>query len=482
MIELEDSNEHKNNKNKQTETAKGGAHKIPTKDDQENHRINPYKINRKASSVTELNVKAEAESSEKSGGKKGKKNQKDNRIQESKDKKKNKPTMENIPQNSKTSKISKTFKTSKSFKTFKTSKFPKNSKISNISKTSTKLKGNTTKNGKKDKKHKMAKNNKMNIRKPADKDKRVPPNKVSVLQSNNNTSNKHKNMSDKNIIKNQKRKDLTVKIATAPVQNFNGREFKSVHSVGEQLGKRNQAKENSNLAKNGSIEGKSKAQGEKSKPGKYKKSLNTSEALKEKSFNETSFQAIHIKGKDLGEGGNRLEKETGNQSLSSHRGKDYSDDEQEGTDKTVNFKEANFLSLHGNRNISSLRDKDYSDDEQEGTDKTMTFKEANFLSLHGNRSLSSHRGKDYADDEQEGTDKTVNFKKTNFLSIHSNDPDDQIMKKEPSRVTGKTDFLKKELGQDYDYGLEVGSLNVEDSNEDSKEIENFKETTFSSVH
>ena len=295
MIELEDSNEHKNNKTKQTETAKGGAHKIPTKDDQEN----PNEINRKAPSVTELNVKTKAESSDKSGGKKGEKNQKSNRIQESKNKKKEKPTIENIPQKSKTSKIS---KTSKSFKTSKKSKVPKISKIS--------------------------------------KDKRVPSNKETVLESNNNTSSNHKNMSDKNIIKNQKRKDLTVKIATAPVQNFNGREFKSVHSIGKTFGKRNQTKENSNLAKNGSIEGKSKTQGKKSKPGKYKnkrspekKSLNTSKALKRKSFNETSFQAIHIKGQDFGEGGNRLEKEAGNQSLSSHRGKDYSDDEQEETDK-----------------------------------------------------------------------------------------------------------------------------------------------------
>ena len=80
----------------------------------------------------------------------------------------------------------------------------------------------------------------------------------------------------------------------------------------------------------------------------------------------------------------------------------------------------------------------------------------------------------------------MNFKEANFLSLHSNDPDDQSMnllvKKEPSGVTGKTDFLKKERGQDYDYGLGVERLNVEDSNEDSKEIENFKETTFSSVH
>ena len=71
-------------------------------------------------------------------------------------------------------------------------------------------------------------------------------------------------------------------------------------------------------------------------------------------------------------------------------------------------------------------------------------------------------------------------------SLHSNDPGDQItkllVKKKTSGEKCKTDFLKKELGQDYDYGLEVGSLNVEDSNEDSKEIENFKETTFSSVH
>ena len=57
MIELEDSNEHKNNKNKQTETAKAGAHKILTKVDQENHRINPNEINRKVPTVTKLNVK-----------------------------------------------------------------------------------------------------------------------------------------------------------------------------------------------------------------------------------------------------------------------------------------------------------------------------------------------------------------------------------------------------------------------------------------
>ena len=88
MIELEDSNEHKNNKNKQTETAKGGAHKIPTKDDQENHRINPSEINRKAHTVTKLSVKTKTKSSEKSEGKKGKKNQKEKRVQESKNKKK----------------------------------------------------------------------------------------------------------------------------------------------------------------------------------------------------------------------------------------------------------------------------------------------------------------------------------------------------------------------------------------------------------
>ena len=94
--------------------------------------------------------------------------------------------------------------------------------------------------------------------------------------------------------------------------------------------------------------------------------------------------------------------------------------------------------------------------------------------------------KDYSDDEQDGTDKTVNFKEANFLSFHSNDPDDQSMnllvKKEPSGVKGKTGFVKKDLGQDYDYGLGVERLDVEDPNEDSKEIENFKETTFSSVH
>ena len=114
----------------------------------------------------------------------------------------------------------------------------------------------------------------------------------------------------------------------------------------------------------------------------------------------------------------------------------------------------------------------------------MAFKETNFLSLHGNRSLSSHRGKDYNNDEQEGIDKTVNFKEANFLSLYSNGPGDQSMnlhvKKEPFGVKGKTDFLKKELG--HDYGLGVERLDVEDSNEDSKEIENFKETTFSSVH
>ena len=57
-----------------------------------------------------------------------------------------------------------------------------------------------------------------------------------------------------------------------------------------------------------------------------------------------------------------------------------------------------------------------------------------------------------------------------------------LVKKEPSGVKGKSDFLKKDLGRNYDYGLGVERLNVEDSNEDSKEIENFKETTFSSVH